>query len=240
VPADTVRASGAVNIVVLQAGDRQFGLVVDDINDTEEIVVKPLSKLLKSVSCFAGATIMGDGRVALILDVLGLAQKARVVSELSDHVLAGHGSKAGEETADREAWLLFRIGADGRMAIPLSQVSRLEEFPASQVERAGGREVMQYRNQIMPLIRLASVLGYSSAADSGLLQVIVYASNGRSIGLVVDEILDIADERAVVQRLREADTIRGAAVIQQRVTDLLDVPALLAAQHLAGETGAQA
>ncbi len=230
----------SVNIVVLQAGERQFGLVVDEINDTEEIVVKPLSKQLKSVSCFAGATIMGDGRVALILDVLGLAQMTRVVSELHEQNVAKHGPKAGESLAGREAWLLFRVGAQGRMAIPLSLVSRLEEFPAAQVERYAGHEVIQYREQIMPLVRLAEALGYSGSVDGELLQVIVYSSHGRSVGLVVDEILDIADQAAAVQQIRQVETLQGAAVIQQRVTDLLDVPALLAAQHLAGSKGAQA
>ena len=233
-------ASGSINIVVLQSGDRQFGLVVDEINDTEEIVVKPLSKQLKSVSCFAGATIMGDGHVALILDVLGLAQMTRVVSELHEQNVAKQGLKSAESAAQREAWLLFRIGKDGRMAIPLSLVSRLEEFPATQVERFAGHEVIQYREQIMPLVRLAEALGYAGASDSELLQVIVYSSNGRSVGLVVDEILDIADQSAAVQQIRHVETLKGAAVIQQRVTDLLDVPALLAAQQLAGGEGAQA
>jgi two-component system chemotaxis sensor kinase CheA len=233
-------ASGSINIVVLQSGDRQFGLVVDEINDTEEIVVKPLSKQLKSVSCFAGATIMGDGHVALILDVLGLAQMTRVVSELREQNVAKQGLKSAESAAQREAWLLFRIGKDGRMAIPLSLVSRLEEFPATQVERFAGHEVIQYREQIMPLVRLAEALGYAGASDSELLQVIVYSSNGRSVGLVVDEILDIADQSAAVQQIRQVATLKGAAVIQQRVTDLLNVPALLAAQQLADGEGAQA
>jgi two-component system chemotaxis sensor kinase CheA len=232
--------SGSINIVVLQAGDRQFGLVVDEINDTEEIVVKPLSKQLKSVSCFAGATIMGDGRVALILDVLGLAQMTRVVSELREQNVAKSGQQSAENTAQRESWLLFRIGEAGRMAIPLSLVSRLEEFPATQVERYAGHEVIQYREQIMPLVRLAGTLGYAGASDSELLQVIVYSSNGRSVGLVVDEILDIADQSAAVQQIRQVGTLKGAAVIQQRVTDLLDVPALLVAQQLAGGEGAEA
>ncbi|MFZ0311665.1 MAG: chemotaxis protein CheW, partial [Candidatus Korobacteraceae bacterium] len=233
-------ASASINIVVLQAGDRQFGLVVDEINDTEEIVVKPLSKQLKSVSCFAGATIMGDGRVALILDVLGLAQMTRVVSERHDQNVAKQAMKAAESAAQRESWLVFRIGAHGRMAIPLSLVSRLEEFPATQVERFAGHEVIQYREQIMPLVRLSEALGYAGAGNSELLQVIVYSSNGRSVGLVVDEILDIADQSAAVQQIRQVATLKGAAVIQQRVTDLLDVPALLAAQQLAGGEGAQA
>ena len=168
-------ASAAVNIVVLQADDRQFGLVVDEINDTEEIVVKPLGKQLKGLACFAGATIMGDGQVALILDVLGLAQMTRVVSDLREQNVAKQGLKAAESAAQRESWLLFRIGKDGRMAIPLSLVSRLEEFPATQVERYAGHEVIQYRQQIMPLVRLAEALGYAGAGNSELLQVIVYS-----------------------------------------------------------------
>jgi two-component system, chemotaxis family, sensor kinase CheA len=233
-------SSESVNIVVLQAGDRQFGLVVDEINDTEEIVVKPLSKQLKSVACFAGATIMGDGHVALILDVLGLAQMARVLCELREQALSERATAAGETTARRESWLLFRIGKGGRMAIPLSLVSRLEEFPTAKIERYAGREVIQYRDQIMPLVRLSQALGYAGAVESELLQVVVYSASGRSVGLVVDEILDITDEAAEVQQIQQVKTIKGAAVIQQRVTDLLDVPALLAAQNLSGGEGAQA
>ncbi len=232
-------ASDSVNIVVLQAGDRQFGLVVDEINDTEEIVVKPLSKQLKSVSCFAGATIMGDGHVALILDVLGLAQMTRVVSQLHEPGVT-KAVQTGEAAATRESWLLFRLGKSGRLAMPLSLVSRLEEFNVSQVERSTGREVIQYRDQIMPLVRLSEALGYGGAQESELLQVIVYSSYGRNVGLVVDEILDIAEQSAEIQQIRQAETLKGAAVIQQRVTDLLDIPALLATQKLECGKGAQA
>ena len=224
----------SANIVVLQAGDRQFGLVVDDINDTEEIVVKPLSKQLKTVSCFAGATIMGDGHVALILDVLGLAQMAKVVSELREKNLAEHGAKAIETSEVQESWLLFRVGTDGRMAIPLSLVSRLEEFPISMLEHSSGRAVVQYRGQIMPLIDLAQIFGRETAADNGLLQVIVYSGNGRSVGLIVGEILDIVDQEVAVQHIYDAGALQGTAVIHQQVTDLLDVPKLLAEQRLDG------
>ncbi len=234
------KGTGSTNIVVLQAGDRQFGMVVDEINDTEEIVVKPLSKQLKSVSCFAGATIMGDGHVALILDVLGLAQMASVLSELGERSVTGRADIADAVTAQRESWLLCRVGKSGRVAIPLSLVSRLEEFPASKMERYAGREVIQYREQIMPLVRLAPALGYESAEESGSLQVVVYSASGHSVGLIVDEILDIAEQAADVQEIQQTKTLKGAAVIQQRVTDLLDVPALLHEQRLLGFEGAQA
>jgi len=233
-------SSEAVNIVVLQAADRQFGLVVDEINDTEEIVVKPLSKQLKPVSCFAGATIMGDGAVALILDVLGLAQMTRVVSESDGRSSANRADAAVAAAVGRESWLLFRVGKQGRMAVPLSLVSRLEEFAADDVERAAGQEVIQYRGRVMPLIRLGAVLGYEGTDAGSKLPVVVYSSHGRNVGLVVDEILDIADESAAVEQDRHTGLLRGAAVLQQRVTDLLDVPALLVAQRLNEEQGARA
>ena len=129
-----------VNIVVLQADDRQFGLVVDEINDTEEIVVKPLGKQLKGLACFAGATIMGDGQVALILDVLGIAQMANVVAELRSHAVSERVAKNVESAGNRDSWLLFTVGEDGRMATQLSSVSRLEEIPVNSIEAPATRK----------------------------------------------------------------------------------------------------
>src|SRR5271167_1173164 len=196
----------AVNIVVLQADGRQFGLVVDEINDTEEIVVKPLGKQLKCVKTFAGATIMGDGKVALILDALGLAQKANVISERQDRTMAGKESSSAEKAAgNRQTLLLFQTGKNGRMAIPLSLVARLEEFARNTVESAGQRQVVQYRGQIMPLIRISEAVelpdgdsGKAAVDAQGPLQVVVYAERGRSVGLVVERILDIVEEDVVL------------------------------------------
>jgi two-component system chemotaxis sensor kinase CheA len=222
-----------VNIVVLQAEGRAFGLVVDEINDTEEIVVKPLGKQLKGVNTFAGATIMGDGKVALILDALGLAQKANVVSELHDRTVAEKELSAAEKGAgNRQTLLLFQAGDHGRMAIPLALVARLEEFSRSKVERAGRRKVVQYRGQIMPLIEVAEAVGESSGASTDAdsrLQVLVYAERGHSVGLVVERILDIVEEDVVLDRMAERAGILGSAVVQQRVTDMLDVQGVVRA-----------
>jgi two-component system, chemotaxis family, sensor kinase CheA len=220
----------AVNIVVLQADGRQFGLVVDEINDTEEIVVKPLGQQLKKLKTFAGATIMGDGRVALILDALGLAKKANVISERQDRAVAAKEPSFVEKTANRQTLLLFQVGKVGRMAIPLSLVTRLEEFAGSAVESAGRGQVVRYRGQIMPLIRISEAveLPEEKAAKTpvpaeGPLQVVVYAERGRSVGLVVERILDIVEEDVVLEHTAERAGILGSAVVQQRVTDLLDV-----------------
>lgn len=209
------------NIVVLQADDRQFGLVVDGISDTEEIVVKPLGKKLKGINVFAGATIMGDGKVALILDVLGIAQRESVVSGSRERALVDKSTASQSEGEKREALLLFRVGESGRMAIPLSMVARLEEIAPQDVERAAGREVVQYRGAILPLMDLGGV-GRRGASD-GPLQVIVYSEGGRSVGFVVDQILDVVEEVITIRHRAHRDGVLGAAVVQGKVTDLLDV-----------------
>jgi two-component system, chemotaxis family, sensor kinase CheA len=228
---------GAVNIVVLQADERQFGLVVDQINDTEEIVVKPLRKQLKTVKVFAGSSIMGDGRVALILDVLGLAQYAGVVTETRDRALTAKFSESAATVGDKQTFLLFAGPGDSRMAIPLDMLARLEEFPVAQVEMSGRQWVTQYRGQILPLVRLNVVLEERRhkvqalqappTLDSGPIQVLVLHHDGRSFGLVVERILDIVEDRADVRSAATRASILYSVVIGDRVTELLDIPAIL-------------
>jgi len=225
--------SDAVSIVVLQADGHPFGLVVDEINDTEEIVVKPLGKQLKGVASFAGATIMGDGRVALILDVLGLAQGASVVTEVRDRTLLENAAQARKKTDARQTLLLFDAGQGSRMAIPLSMVARLEEFPASSVEHSGAQEVVQYRGQILPLIRVSKYVPAVSATatvdQQQPMQVVVYSEEGRSVGLIVGRISDIVQEAITVKRHASGQGLFGSVVIQDKVTDLLDVQAVIRA-----------
>jgi two-component system chemotaxis sensor kinase CheA len=234
----------SVNIVVLQADERQFGLVVDQINDTEEIVVKPLRQQLKVLKIFAGSSIMGDGRVALILDVLGLAQYAGVVRETRDHAQAEKNQKAAEVAADKQTFLLFAGPGDSRMAIPLSTVARLEEFPVAQVEMSGSQWVTQYRGKILPLIRLDVVpegrrnkqrtLQAPPTLDSKPIQVLVLNHGGRSFGLVVEQILDIVEDRADVRSAANRAAVLYSVVIGNRVTELLDIPAILHSAELTG------
>lgn len=222
-----------VSIVVLQADGHPFGLVVDEINDTEEIVVKPLGKQLKGVACFAGATIMGDGRVALILDVIGLAQGASVVTELRERSsLLENASQPKKVRDNRQTLLLFSVSEGGRMAIPLSMVARLEEFPLSSIEHSGGQQVVRYRGQILPLVHVADYLPDSGAPQSPVqdpLPVVVYTEQDRSVGLVVGCINDIVSETITVKRHSFGNGILGSVVIQGAVTDLLDVQAVIRA-----------
>src|SRR5258707_4498144 len=231
----TVR-DAAVNIVVLQADERQFRLVVDEINDTEEIVVKPLRNQLKIVKTFAGSSIMGDGKVALILDVLGLAQRASVVTESRERAMIGKPTAAAGTALEKQTFLLFAGPGDSRMAIPLSTLARLEGFPVAQVEMSGTQWVTQYRGQILPLIRLNLVMEERRnrllapqalpARDSAPIQVLVLHHDGRTFGLVVERILDIVEDRADVKAAAARASVLYSVVIGDRVTELLDVPAV--------------
>ena len=227
-------ATAAINIVVLQAEDRQFGLIVDEITDTQEIVVKPLAKQLKGISAFSGATIMGDGRVALILDVPGLALRAKVIAEAHEATRGEARSEAAVEGVGNDhALLLAENGLEGRIAIPLSMVARLEEFPRTVVEHAGTQEVMQYRGQIIPLVRLSQLIPATTDAEllanAGSIQVVVYSEGKRTVGVIVDRIVDIVEERAGVEALAPRVGVVGSFVTQGHVTDLLDLPAIVRA-----------
>lgn len=225
--------SEVLNIVVIQADGRQFGLVVDEINDTEEIVVKPLGKHLKGVSAFAGATIMGDGRVALILDLMGIAQAADVLSHRRDNTRAQVASStAATQAEDKQQWLLFTAGAQGRMAVPLSTVARLEEIRPEMVEQAREQKVVQYRGEIMPLVDVAEQLGLSQAPQRDSMQVIVHTQTGRSVGFIVDDILDVVEQSVTIENESSRRGISGSAVIQQKVTDLVDLEEIVAAAGL--------
>jgi two-component system chemotaxis sensor kinase CheA len=221
-----------LNIVVLQAEDRQFGLVVDHVNDTQEIVVKPLGKQMKALNCYAGATIMGDGRVALILDVMGIAHRCGVLAE-------GRGAgraddKAGSEAPAEEpnSMLLFRAGSFDRLAVSLALVARLEEIPRDRLEFAAGRPVVQYRGQLLPLVGLDEQLG-AAAGNGGdaPVQVIVFADGENRIGMIVSEIVDIVEEHIQVRRASSRPGILGSAVIGNQVTDVLDLQSII---HSAG------
>jgi two-component system, chemotaxis family, sensor kinase CheA len=211
-----------VLIVVLQAEDRRFGLVVDGILDTQEIVVKPLSSQLENVPVYAGATILGDGSVALILDVLALAQRARLAGTGREQARAAPDHVDGHRPPTGAALLVAQVDRDRQVAIPLERVIRLEEIPAGSVEHVGRRELVQYGEEILPLVRLAGVLGAAAHADGDALTVVVCSTGGRAVGLVVDAIVDIV-EGGLPGGAPGAAGLLGTAVIQQRITELLDV-----------------
>jgi two-component system, chemotaxis family, sensor kinase CheA len=218
-----------LNIVVLRVDDRQFGLVVDRINDTEEIVVKPMGKQFKGVTVFAGATIRGDGKVALILDVLGLAHNANVISKDRNRSLLEGNGRVKEESGNHQTLLVLGTGTDRRLALPISQVARLEKLSTETIEHTDSLEVVQYRGEILPLVRLATVLGICEPQEShdGMLNVVVYPENDCSYGLVVDRIIDIVEVELDEAKLSRRNGLLGSAIIQNHVTILVDLPAII-------------
>ncbi len=231
----------ALNIVVVQANDKPFGLVVDAINDTQEIVVKPLGKQLKSLSCFAGATIMGDGKVALILDVHGIAQRTHMSKAQEKAILADQNSTP--ESSEPPQQLLVFQGPDcRRMAIHLLRVCRLEEFPRHLLERVGKQDMVQYRNQIMPVIYLSAVFGSdgysvdssnngfvdrSDSANDKLSLIVVSVDAERQVALVCDRIIDIVEQSIDIKGAATQAGISYCAVIQGQVTEILDVDSVI-------------
>jgi two-component system chemotaxis sensor kinase CheA len=225
-------------IVVLHAEQQRFGLVVDDVLDTQEIVVKPLGRHLKGIPVYAGATILGDGTVVLILDAVTLARRS--------NVLANVGGAAAEDTGGRveavEPVLVVEVAEGRRAAIPLEMVTRLEEIQPDSIERVGGREVVQYRGHIMPLVRLSSLLGaYGELSGDGGVQLVVYTRGDRSVGFVVERILDIATERVGTRSDIDDTALVGSVVVGDKVVELLDVEsAVLAADPHFYSAGSQA
>jgi two-component system chemotaxis sensor kinase CheA len=232
------RRDKAVSIAVLHADGVTVGLVVDSIVASQEIVVKPLIEQLRQIAVFAGATILGDGAVALILDVPGLARHAGI-SIRSAAPGAAPVADVVTETASvpLRTLILCHAGARWTIAIPQEQIARLEEFPRRLVERIGERAMVQYRGGILPLVSLGAILdlkGASEAADAEWLgerdplPVVVHERDGRSVGLVVESILEIVEERAAVAATPDARPgFTGAVVVRGSVTELLDLERLL-------------
>ena len=243
----SVASDTSVNLAVLQADSRQFGLVVDRISDTQEIVVKPLAEQIKDIPSFAGATILGDGRVALILDVVGLAQRAHVVSDVR-HRGAALDSDMVQDTQEDEKrpLLLLRGPDDGRMAIPLDRVTRLETLHESVIEPVGVHDVIQYRGEIMPLLSLGDVMPerrmaprtdptHPEQAEEGVINVVVSSAGGRSVGVIVEHILDVVEASIELKRSATRAGVIGSIVIQERITEILDMDWIFQSANLAIE-----
>jgi two-component system, chemotaxis family, sensor kinase CheA len=205
-------------VLVVRAGNVAFGLVVDHIFDTEEIVVKPVAPILKGLNVYSGNAILGDGQVIMILDANGIAQQVCGVGEAeseaeAERELHGHVS-------DTDSMLVFRAGEGGPKAVPLSLVARLEEFDVAAIEWSEGRPLVQYRDTLVPLLPVA---GDSEVRREGRQPVLMFADGERMVGLVVDAVLDIVEASVEVRMASDTPARLGTAVIGGKATELLDV-----------------
>jgi two-component system, chemotaxis family, sensor kinase CheA len=207
-------------VVVTQVGSQIFGIVVDSVFHTEEIVIKPMSSKLNHIAAFSGTTILGDGSVIMIIDPKGIAQAlGRAMQSTRDDSL-------NQDTRE-EAWaddvvslLVFRAGSRQPKAVPLSLVTRLEEIDCRKIEISDGRHLVQYRNQLMPLLRIDT---QSNLKQDGAQPILVFSDRGRSMGLVVDEIVDIVEDRLNIEVASEQPGVLGYAVVKGNATEIIDI-----------------
>jgi two-component system chemotaxis sensor kinase CheA len=207
-------------IVVTQVGNETFGIVVDGVFHTEEIVVKPMSTKLRHIGMFSGNTILGDGSVIMIIDPNGIAQAigtAATSQRMNEEEAKVHRGPSGEETT---SLLVFRAGSAHPKAVPLALVTRLEEIDARKIELSNGRHMVQYRGQLMPLVCVDDA---ARVRAEGAQPLLVFSDDGRSMGLVVDEIIDIVEDRLDIQVASERPGVLGSAVIKGRATEVIDI-----------------
>lgn len=219
---DGINATGRT-AVIMHAGTHHFGVLVDTVSHIQEIVVKPLASLLRPIHMFSGNTVLGDGKVIMIVDPGALAE---AVGPLDDQ-----GDELPEETvvdshASRTALLLFRAGSPALKAVPLSLVTRLEEIPADAIETCDGQDVTQYRGSLLPLAHMGD--GRLSCSGATL-PVLVFTEGKRAAGLVVDKIVDIVEEDLSIDLQADGPGIAGAAIVHGQAVEIVDVSHYLGA-----------
>jgi two-component system chemotaxis sensor kinase CheA len=205
-------------VIVTQVGAQVFGIIVDRVFDTEEIVVKPVAPILRHVSMFSGNTILGDGSVIMILDPNGIARASGLGAEGGPEAEARQGLALGG--VERTSLLLFRAGDATPKVVPLGLVARLEDVERERIESAGGRPLVQYRGRLMPLVPLNPLWSLETAAERQ--PVLVFSDGERAMGLVVDEILDVVEEHLAIDAGSERPGFLGSTVINKRVTEVID------------------
>jgi two-component system chemotaxis sensor kinase CheA len=208
-------------VVVTQVGSQVFGIVVDGVFHTEEIVIKPMSSKLRHIPVFSGTTILGDGSVIMIIDPNGVAQAlgraAAAAARAEKSELQGREEEVDEDTV---SLLVFRAGSQQPKAVPLSLVTRLEEIDCRKIEISDGRHLVQYRDQLMPLLRVDPE---SSLKKEGAQPILVFSDQGRSMGLLADEIIDIVEQRLDIEVSSDRPGLLGYAVIKGATTEIIDV-----------------
>ncbi|HXW25415.1 MAG TPA: hybrid sensor histidine kinase/response regulator [Xanthobacteraceae bacterium] len=204
-------------IVVTQVGSQTFGIVVDGVFHTEEIVVKPMSTKLRHIGMFSGNTILGDGSVIMIVDPNGIADAIGTLRSEEAEEKAEAGNAAAAQTV---SLLVFRAGSPELKAVPLSLVTRLEEIDCKKIEFSNGRHLVQYRGHLMPLVR---VNDQACIRTEGSQPLLVFSDSGRSMGLAVDEIVDIVEDKLDIEVASSVPGTLGSAVVKGQATEILDV-----------------
>jgi len=222
---DDEQANKETFIVVARVGTTSFGIIVDQVFESEEIVVKPVTPVLREISIFSGNTILGDGNVIMILDPNGIATAMGETMGADTNTEDAAAARARERVAaERMAILLFRAGSEEQKAVPLALVARLEEVELNTIEENDGQLVVQYRGQLMPLI---SINRDFKRETEGRQHVVVFTDGDQSMGLMVDEIVDIVEDRLNVELSSDKEGVLGTAVISGKATEIIDTACYL-------------
>ena len=212
-------ANLVLTVMVIQVGARLFGVLVDSVFRTEEIVVKPMSSVLRDVGMFSGNTILGDGSVIMIIDPNALGSVVGAVEGQADLVSAAPTVEAAT-TENKTALLLFRAGSSAMKAVPLSLITRLEAIERDTIEHCNGEDVVQYRGALMPLVYMQDE---ARGRADGVQPVLVFTEGGKPVGLAIDEIVDIVEERLEIELKTEAPGVIGAAIVKGKAAEIIDV-----------------
>ncbi|MBK8009524.1 MAG: hybrid sensor histidine kinase/response regulator [Rhizobiales bacterium] len=207
-------------VVVMQVGASLFGIVVDDVLHTEEIVVKPVAASLRGIKVLGGNTILGDGAVIMILDPNGIAESIGASREERTIDFAPKQEASDTDTLKPVSMLIFRAGSGALKAVPLSLLTRLEEIDTSKIEFSSGRPMVQYRGGLMPLVPADA---NAKLAQDGTQPLLVFTDGGRSVGLIVDEIVDIVEDRLEIKVTSDTPGVLGSAIIREQATEIIDV-----------------
>ena len=234
-PSRSEQAAAGRVMVVLQEQDRRFGLLVDEVNDTQEIVVRSIGKHLRNIPVYAGATILGDGRVALILNVSGLARRACTAPERESPVQLVQPRESSEHIVESEPLLIFEHREGQRFALPISGISRLARLPQSRIERAGARRLIRYDGDILPVFGISGGLSAVPTPDRGVnatgttgenIDLVMCQHRGRSLALAVDHIVDIVNDGVTDLGGSRTQGDSAPRIIGGQVTTVLDLEEL--------------
>jgi len=206
-----------VFIVVTQVGANTFGIIVDRVFDTEEIVVEPVAPILRDIPVYSGNTILGDGSVIMILDPNGIVSSVGKMDRDADDERQDQGTTGHSD--ERTSMLVFRAGTEELKAVPLALIARLEEVEMADVESSHNQRMVQYRGQLMPLIPFDQGHQWKS---EGRQPILVFTDNDRSMGLVVDEIVDIVEDHLKIELTADLPGLIGSAVVDGKATDIID------------------
>jgi len=206
-------------IVITQVGTLTFGIIVDRVFDTEEIVVKPVAPILRDIAIFSGNTILGDGSVIMILDPNGIATSAGEVTVGAGGSRTDHLPARVVQRDDQTSLLLFRAGGGAPKAVQLSLIARLEEIDLAKIEYSNDRPVVQYRGKLMPIVTLDPSF---ELRQDGRKPILVFAERDHVMGLVVDEIIDIVEESLHVELTADRPGLVGSALVAGKATDIID------------------